>query len=765
MNKLIALTLMLSLNMTGAVMANDSYTLLSCTDLPRTMSQIQRAQYRLKAQTPEGEKTLFDLQKEYDSKLSQASIVQELVAMNQAMKEALSPAGDPVRDIVQHIERVTQKSNISVYKNMAAMDALFKDLVNSSNIKLTEENSTPPTMQNVVDMCNSINSEKLLCNIARNSSDTSYPVLDGFLKAFAANDLPPEERAAAVNNYRLILNEGFPSSVDFEGIYDAAIRLEGVTKNGKEINGALKSVVSLESLSKGDKKELTLLKKVRCCQHRTSEQYDADPFCLSITDFQHASCSEEHRSGRQEVRGAIDTIVSAFSDYEQKTYDALNFKFDDIQTVDIESQSAGINASQRSFPGRIVQALGISTNETRRQQIRSEYISEYIDSDGKLRTGDLIEHHAEALKCKLQSIYRRGRINANSLSLFIDGIPQLARSTNELDHVAESLNKKICQIAYTVTRINEYSNCDASYREFVKTEGGKIKVANHEVIEEIFSNSQINATLDAELKALNADLDRLKSQISSIKGTAKFESLDKIKAFMAWDMKDRCGNDTFTNIDVASCQSLPEEENINYLLADVGDISNRLVAELSPSTIANVDITNASLAQRRVIFNNLTGACSAMSEEVVSSLRVPEIGDVCKRISVLDENVQQTTQTERVARLERQGYIGRDDRGRLIKRNSTWKDISIGAARALPSTVNTLLPTYFQGRQLSSSIPHQEQYYKNMKLYNYAHQWYLENTPLYPPMGFWNNYGANTGLYGNDYLYSNTGFNFNTSGI
>src|SRR5690606_13079746 len=263
---------------------------------------------------------------------------------------------------------------------------------------------------------------------------------------------------------------------------------------------------------------------------------------------------------------------SAFSDYEQKTYDSLHFKFTDIKTVDKASEGADFNVRGRSVAGRVMRALGLNRDDQTRQDMRSDFISDYIDNDGKIKTGNLIEHHAEALKCQLQSIYRRGRLSASNANLFMQSIPQVDNSGREINHVAEALNMKICQIAKNVTSESRYNDCSAGnvINMFVKTQGENIVVSNNEVLEEIFApegREALNQSLQTEIDDLNTRLSDLRNKISAIKGTSKYESLDKIKAFMAWDMKDRCGNDSFTNIAVTSCQSLPEQENINYLLA------------------------------------------------------------------------------------------------------------------------------------------------------------------------------------------------------
>lgn len=728
------------------------YSQISCSSMPTAISDLQRRQYLMQH---EG-KSLFDLEKEYDTNLSQAAILQELTRMNADMHAALSPAGDPIRSIVNHISNATSPENMSVYKQMAAMDTLIKNLAKETELNFNREDNVYPTYDDLVRACANV-SNQAICDITKDSSDVSSQLyIRSFLEAYAANGASDREHAANLATaYRQVLRQGFSIDTSFQRIYDAAKALD-TSKHSP----AFAVIEQVENLGKDDHPDVLKLKQIRCCRLQNSQQVQADTMCSTIQNFQLSQCSEY----RQNASASVENVIDAFSNYEQRVYDSLYFKFDNIELEDNFSQSAvNLNIPRRSWAGRILNSIGVATDERQKAAVTEE-LTTLVNAEGQIQTTVFVENMADNIQAQLRSIYRRGKVGKSDVSDFIRRVPTSEDSALELNYVASELNVKICLLESQTTG-RGHSNCTPGnvIDKFVKQVNGRIVVADNAPLERIFNpNNDLN--LQTELAALQDHLRNLKAKIDAIKGQEQFRNLEMVKAFMVWDLKDRCSNNNVDQFHVPGCHADPaNNKSIDYLVSTVGNASNKLIAELDPNTISRVDLSNASLAQRRVIFSNLKGACSGLTAEGAPQL--PNVPGVCERISALDTQVQRTTASEVVDRRTERGYY-RTPEGRMVKERSTWSDIGIGAARALPGVANTLVPTYFQGSALRQSIPYQEQYYKNMKLYNYSNQWYLDNAPMFPGLGYWNSYGYGyNGMYTGPGSVSTSGFNFNTTGL
>tara|TARA_R110000868_G_scaffold64597_2_gene194039 strand:+ start:5561 stop:7930 length:2370 start_codon:yes stop_codon:yes gene_type:complete len=749
----------------------------TCEQAGKDLNRIQFKQYDLKSSD---NKTLLDLQKEYDKELSNASIIQELYELNKKFFTVLNQTSNILaqpRDyasLANQIQAVSSSDDFKVMKKMAAMDSLITELANATGLDIEQlaagivpgqESSVLNTFSRIKMACEG--KQSVLCDSlsSKDESDTR-DLIESFMLAFAANSdtTNPIDRAAALANYRAVLRRDISNSADLQQLYTQA---EAVARTSN--SPAFVKLQAVESNGSIDSPNVVALNRAQCCI-LTPEESTTAPVCTALLDFNRSLCtSSNSQSYMSQAAGVVAPIARTFLDYEQSAYRALNFKFDDISSLDNATPEA-----LRPFGGNLVfRRASLFVSE------RIPYMNKSIEDFTNVLSANLtneqmkltlVTNHSNNIVRQISSYYRRGR---NQISSTPDHnfMPPGAQLTTQaqLQDVTKLINEQICQISNSKAGATQLdcTSSDIQSNRFVKVKERPLSIilASANALDDVFAGSEaeIETRWQQQSQAVRAKLSELRQKISAIKSGQKYSYLDQIKSFMIWDMKNRCGVSSSNEVKVATCGTIDTDTSVDYLIAQVGSVTNLLLAETDPDVNARADLNNATVAQRRVILGHMNGACQGLqrmqSEDSASNMTGNGVSEACARISSMQSAAKQTTTSERIATIERSGrYV--DTEGRIRKNRSTAGDIGLGALRGLASSGPDLLGTHFQGMAIRDSVPYQYQYYTGMKLNAYAQNWWQTNTPMFPSfpyMGGLPYYGAPGG-------YS-TGFDWNTNGL
>lgn len=756
----------------------------TCEQVGKDLNRIQFKQYELKSGD---NKTLLELQKEYDKTLSDASIIQELYELNKKFFLVLNnPTSLLARPtdyaaLATQIQSVSSSENLKVMKNMAAMDALITELANETGLEIESlaagfnpqsESSVLNTYQRIALACQG--KQSVLCTSLTNESvdkngnpGPTRQLLDSFMIAFAANSesTAPAQRAEALANYRGVLRRGITDSANFEELYNQASAVAART-NAE----ALSKLVEVQHNGSSERLNVIALNRAQCCILTPQEAATSDS-CKALANFDHNKCTGSSDSYMVQAAAVIPPIARTFLDYEQSAYRALNFKFEDISSLDQTTPEA-----LRPFGGNLyLRRIGLFTSNFAPdmkgsiERFTNVMAANLTSDQAKLR---LVTNHSNNIVNQISSYYRRGRsqISSNPGHNFMPPGAQITTQA-QLSDVTKQINEQICQISNSRTGATRQDCTSATIQSsrYVKVFENplRISLSSSNALDEVFAGNEeeIEARWQHQSQHVRTKLNDLRQKIEGIKASQSYAYLDQLKSFMIWDMRNRCGISSNNEISIPTCGTVDANPSVDYLIAQVGSVTNLLLAETDAAVNARADLNNASLAERRVILGNMNGACLGLqrmqSENAESNMTGNGISQACERIASMQSAAQQTTPTERSARLERSGrYV--DTEGRVRRNPSTGRDIALGALRGLGTSGPDLLGTYFQGRAISDSAPYQYQYYTGMKLNAYAQNWWQTNTPMFPsfPYGM----GNVAPFYGTTGGYT-SGFNFNTAGL
>lgn len=746
----------------------------ACSDLNNQIKRLQLEKLKIK---PEGEnqKSLYELQREYDQILAEVSIVQELFKLNEKFHSIMSNNYDPVQDIVGYIDTVTADDNLQVMQNMALMDSMMTQLSEDTQLDFIGS-SEDISFERIAQAC--IGKDNILCNLI-NSGDRSNAtaLITSFTEALRADTsrLKSEEKEQKLNAYRDVLRRGISPEADLAGVFAAAKELER-HKN----NPAFTILRTAEDMTKHDNADILRLKLTRCCT-AFANQNDAlnDSMCSQLGDaLDFNKCSEvwlseseiansrersrvtsEDISARQEA--AFNNVVSAFNKYELRAYEALNYKIGDEPLQDQLNITPQFSIKSRTVFGRFFSSMGILASDTELAQERSSELTSQQNLHEMQR--DELVKSSEQMVSSLKSIYQRGKIPHDTIANFLErGIkPTASQTVTEIDfmNLALEINKKMCSIQNKMSQ--SPSDCN-NVQDFVKVEKNPLRIvpANSIAIRNLFS-SENNAALKQDADEAKLKLQQKRAEIDTITNANKYQHLDQLMSFLIWDKQSRCSSDESQLVTVTGCGYAQDERPLTYLL----DASEKILAEMDPSVVARRDITRANLSQRRIILGHMNGACAGLKNIYSADSSDPDVAAIsaqsCGRIKAMNEIVQQKTDVERVVEIERGGrYI--DSAGRIRRQNSTGKDLALGALGALPQATSTMAMPFFSGIALRGNIPGQEQYWKQVKFNQYATDWWATNNPY---LGFPNMpYLGHSPFYGTPGVASG-GFDFNQNGL
>lgn len=816
-SKLIIVGALLS---TGHQLSAKEVSIQSCQGLPNSIEALQKKQYSLTDGTDS--KKLYDLQREYDETLAEASIVQEFYKLNEQYFKVLNDASDPVNDIINHIEKLTSKENIETLKNIATMDALINDLDVTAKLKLGDSRNHLEAFSKIKAACeqDSSNKKSILCdNIG---DEDTEKLVKSFLQAYviSTSNLPDEEKIRRTQAYRHLLRNGMNPDTDLAAMFRAAKELNLVKHNP-----AYQKLVDFNALADENaedpnnlRKDLDKLVQARCCFHfATDGERISDPVCAnfkekySVSECRRLKSSanttqaiQEREQDVEEHERAFARVIGAYSNFEAQAYENLNYKQgSQVSLINHELEEGGIVIPRESGFRNFFTRIGMAQSGLERIRETAQHITGRVVGSENRTTK--ISDSMEKVTNQILDIFKRGKSHRSMESFLAQSISSISENQNsnssagssnsavsselDMEKVADHMNKKICLLEEKVyeskpdqqCKVDQTGNptealCNAKpncanpkdrYVKYDRTgENKTITIANGANLQRIFTNEE-NLVLAEDSKQVKEKLKKLKAQIDAIKNSAPYQHIDQIKSFMVWDLKNRC-SDQFKSQDVSidsSCIAGNNVSQIDYLVLDIADATSRLLGETDPDAQKRRNLTEANRAERRIILGHMQGACqgieSLKSESKFADLGAPAIQSACNRIARMRESAEETTQSERVAKIEKGNqYI--DAEGRIRRRNSTAADIGIGAIRGLPVAVNTMATPFFSGMALKTSLPAQENYWKAVKFNDYASNWWMNNSPLgFPsmPYAYSPYYGVGAGGI------TATGFDFNQNGI
>jgi hypothetical protein len=722
----------------------------SCNNLPKQIQNIQKQQYLISEEGEETEQNnLYSLMRDYDKKLAEATIFKELYALNQKMVNAVTPPSqnedgndtDEFKELLNGIEKVNSDEHLETMKQMAAMDAAIKELEKETEVALINESGLAD-IESLITKCAGKNS--VLCQALNNpdQTDKTKQLISSFFEAYMAHtaDEPLVERKQKLKSYQQLLRQNFSDGTDFEKIYDKALAL-------KEHSPALLRLGKIQDVNKkgGAYEEL---KKVQCCRYSTRAQAQSvHPYCESLS-YETSKCMEYTSA----VKPHIQSAIFAYDNYKKETYDALNYQFgsmgDDIFTNNF---GAYLKTEDRNFFKRVF-GEGINEYRSRRiDKIANEVGTKQLAID-KLKKG-MIDN--------IVNIYRRGKIqdDKKTVNQFMsssftpsESSDKQSMNLDDYENIAKSINENIQKLVRSCSSVTDCGNFIVAKKS---VENGDVKlyfeIANSDALNELF-RAHNSEKIKESLENSEKELAQLKSRIQALQQKTSYQHLDQVKSFLLWDLKNRCRSNTPKSFSSVVCNNQNQVEEVDYLVASVGNITNALISEIDIDAVERRDLTNAGTAQRRAILATMKGACLGLanSEDEIVAPVASSVGNACERINRMEKTASVSTASEENQKIAKR-FGSYDERGRPVKLKSTWSDIGTGAARALPNAANTLANPFFSGLALRNSIPQQEAYWKHMKFNNYSQQWWINNTPIQNQF-----YGM-----GSPYYYpSYTGYNF-----
>lgn len=779
----------------------------SCDQTAKDLNAVQTSQYNLKSPAPES-KSLFELQKEYDQTLSEATIVSELHKLNEQFTNVVAETtatpytSDDIASFIDDISNVTSSENLQVMRNMAAVDTLLQEMVKNTGLQILTEDGGYASVEQVIVACSQVPSQYsgVLCESLRGKTpeaEQTKALVSSFLQAFAVNNnanLTSEEKDSTLNAYRAILRQGIDPESDLNELFNSA-RTLARQKESASFMG-LERIASLGNTNGSQVREL---RNAQCCLASEIEA-GALPICATSTigtspaPFDRGQCygADGSKNGpyMQKAKESFGEITDAFVAYERRAYGALNFQFTNATPLDLTT-SASIHGAARLAAhgvahgitqditrGSGILGLGARVLDVEAMQKRARDKNNKSISSGANLSNSL-ETTGQNIIDQIACIYRRGKLTLSPGQALPTGgsfSPTAANSEvdgNQLKQVANLINKTICNIENAKNN-NQALPCNEedfiNQERYVKLRTNptlEIVIARSDVLNNVFTGSQeeLHNRWEAQQAEVRAKLEGLRQKIDAIKADQAYSYLDQLKSFMIWDMKNRCASNPMRQVSIQSCSQEPSsDQSVDYLIGSVGPVVSTLLAETDPETIARADIGTPSIAKRRIILGNMKGACLGLSrlnnEDSSRNFTGNGIAYACERITSMNTAAKASTDIERIAVMERKGqYI--DTQGRIRRPNSTGKDIGLGMLRGASSSAGDLFGTYIQGRALSDSLPGQEQYWKSVKYNQYAQNWWMTNTPMFPSFPYMGGYSP---YYGSPANYS-SGFDFNQTGI
>ncbi len=714
-----------------------------CSNLETEIQRLQKVQFEMRPPADQ-QNNLFALMRDYDQKLATLSIVEGFYNLNRKLREQMKGASDKYKKlgkIVDYVEDAASDESLQTMRTMAAMDGALKQLQDKAELKIDATTS----VEQIVTACAGKTGIALCDALNSSNNNQTTAAVQAFLQAYTVQNsgTDPTVTANRIKSYQSILKEGF-TNPDFEKLYNNALKL-------KESSAALARLDKVENLKKDDGAVLGL-KRAMCCSYSSGDLAEKDSKCKSSEafPFKFSQCSKyiEHAEGN------IAEAMTALTDYQKETHNAFNFKFD----------QAVVNADNKQKNAEFANLVSPQLFQTKKQAIIHEVESTVTTIDEKQQALDQLTN---SIKSNIVALHRRGKIGVSDQDA--QDVEKFLNSDDKIGHrmKTDGTEKKLDEDDYKAiaeqvnqTMIDKFScmtGTTCSVKKFVEVDPYpdannntlyRFKLVNGDVLDQLLKEESQKLILK-EFEDIKEEVATAKAKIDKIKNSNEYAHLDQIKNFLVWDMENRCSSEPVFHTQTVFCHDGTALNELDHFVTDMGVI----LAETDPAVIANNDLTNAGLAQRRVILSNMRGACLGLErlekEQPGKGFSSNTIKASCERIDGMYTQANEETNSERNERLEKSGY-SYDGDGRIKKRPSTWSDIATGAAKGLPNAVGTIATPFFSGIALRNSIPNQEAYWKQMKLNNYAQQWWMKNTPQYP-----------FGMY-NPYYYPNySGYDFN----
>lgn len=762
----------------------------SCPEVTESIKSIQTKQYSLKTKTTDSdgneiESTLFELEVDYDKTLAQATILKDLNELNESFfrvsREASDINEEGFDDILNSIDELSKSENLEVMQNMATMDALIDQLRSESIISSDDDGDVNDSRSISVDYSSNIpievqvankierleqncgESANALCQSLRSKSSSGKALVEKFILAFSANQENASEttRTANLAAYRAVLRQGISEDADLQALFTSAKELTDTTE-ADEIISQIRSVGSAEG------QDITKIKRAYCCT-LTDVKFNQRENCAHDRQFQRSQCSEYTQAAGQ----SFATVFRAFNNYESRINATLSgaFTIKNLNANPLDTLTPQLQQRIRTSSPLIAQYMSVLSGSIFGGG--SSIISEGLNTLAKRSTS--IDSTANSMISRINNIYKRGRLTLRddqplpTAGLFAPG----SISTGNMQEVVGLMNQKTCDLATEIAsaRSETVSACPVIFGYDPLNPGSNIVVRDIDKLSDIFKSGANRQEANAiqqvwarQLAAVDQELAAKRAKINALKGENEYAHLEQLKRFMIWDLQTRCSESVTTeNIVTPQCGDQDGNDSVFYLVEKVGDVTNKLLAEIDPRTIASSNLTDASLQQRRVILGNMSGACQGLtrlnSEQPSQGFSSSAITSACARIASMNTAASETTAFERTQRIERRGYR-LDGEGNYRKRKSTGSQLGLGVLRGLGTSAPMLAGTYFQGRQLTDSIPFQEQYIYNQMDQQYAYNWFQQNAQpnyFYPGMQspyFMPQLGGYSG-----------GYNFNATGL
>lgn len=765
----------------------------SCVEVKESLRAIQANQYNLKTKiTKDGTETeisLIELEKEYDKTLAQASILQGLNELNEsffrASRQVTTINEQGFDEIISNIDRVAKSGDLQVMQNMATMDQLLLQLKNENIISNDDDgdqliknpksisidySSEVPIEDQVIQKMGKLKencgeSTNALCVSLKDDSSTGKELVKKFIFAFSANqdNVDPVKRKEHLDAYRAVLRNGMAEDTNLQAIFDSA---SDVAKNTK----AFGIIEEIKRAGSAQGTDMHNLQRAYCCT-LTDPQFNKRQACQDVSDFKKAECVDYIDSATT----SFATIFKAYNNYEKEINSTLSydFTFSKINDNPLDTITPAMRDRIRASSPVIAQYMDVLSGS-----IFGGGSSRLSTSLNDLTNkSQAIDNNANSMMNRINCIYKRGRLNLSGIDVLptTGNINLDAVATGQMQDVVDLMNQKTCNLATALAEAKKQTvDACPKYFKLNPNDNSLIVPEDPALLAEIFKpgkdsqeKNAIQAAWASQLTSIEADLTKKRADIDALKSNNEYAHLEQLKRFMYWDLKSRCNDSIQTrNVTTAQCGIEDRNDSISYVMelaGDVGSVTTKLLAELDPATIANSDLSNASLSQRRIILGNMNGACQGLTrlngENPNKGFSSNAIVSACSRIASMETDASKTTSYERGQQIERRGYTLSGD-GNYRKKKSTSSQIGLGVLQGIGNSAGLLAGTYFQGRQLRDGIPFQEQYIYNQMDQQYAYDWYQQNAQpnyFYP--------GMNNPYYLPQLGGYSGGYNFNGSGL
>ncbi len=756
----------------GMAVLSLSFNLYSqtCSQLSSGLNSIQSAQYNMKTSNADDAKRLIELEKNHDATLSQLAIIHELHKINDEFFQALDPATqsisevgfdnilDTIRDVASDNLKDDDDNSIHhlmALENMATMDSLLfemrqNDEVDESLFKVGSIPEGSSLAQQVESKVNQITAAcaskpgdsrgKLCTSLTSAEYESSRELVKGFINAFSADQDSRGDntlRKQKLRDYHNILRTGINPGSDLSEVFETA----------KAANsGAIPSqIIAKVRTYASDNQNMRNLELAFCCTIPRQRANNRDS-CKQ--GFQRSSCEEY----TQRLPASLSDVLGTFVNYEQRVYRSLNFDFDRVTEADLMDQQTiaaynsitSQNNALSTYVERVTGGLNFLGTGGARSQVTESF-------DNLTTRNNITEQATSRIQARLTSLFRKGKINvADSRDFDISGTFSIAGTSGIEEHdnprIVNQINERICEISNRVKNLNvdcqKDEDAKVDYISYNST-SGEYEVNEFDKLLEVFGDGrELHRNWEEMQRDYQKTVNDIQAEINNLKSKPEYAHLEQIKNFMVYDYKSRCTVNTNDIISIASCNSdLASDEPVDYLIGTVGQATQALLAEYKPETIRNLNRLN--------------------EEQPNQGFSSPAIQEACGRISSMNTAANRTTSFERDETIRSRGYELNSD-GDFSRRPSSGTQIGLGMLRGLGTSAPMLAGTFFQGRQLSDSIPFREQYIYNQMDQQYAFNWWQQNAPF--------NYFAAPGGFNNPYYLpqignTSSGFNFNTGGL